>query len=87
MTHRSPKTVEPPDDERISTSQTVLATRKPWSIRFCTGEFVAEDVLTFDAVIQKRINLEREFLVPRADVCIRIPPILQVVRLVKVGSC
>ena len=56
-------------------------------IRFGAGEFVAEDVLAFDAAIHKRINLEREFLVARADVCIRIPPILQEVRLVKVGSC
>ena len=59
MTHRSPETVKPPDDERISTSHTFLATRKPWSIRFGTGEFVAEDLLAFDAVIQKRINANR----------------------------
>jgi len=86
MTHRSPETVESPDDERISTSQTFLATRKPWSIRYGTGEFVAENVLAFDTVIHKRINLAREFLVARAHSGIANQTLLQEFRRCHFGG-
>ena len=58
-------------------SKAFLATRKPWSIRFGTGEIVAEDVLAFDTVIHQRINLERQFLVARAHSGIANQTLLQ----------
>ena len=67
MTHRTPKTIESPNDEGVAQSQDLQTLTEPWTIIFGSRQLVGEDEVVGDAVFLQRVELKAQVLVIRAD--------------------
>jgi hypothetical protein len=67
VTHGPTEPVQPPDNKRITLSQSFVASNKAGTVFLRTRDFVAEQMFFLDAVLTKRVNLKAQFLIGRAD--------------------